>query len=52
MFSPFLFSPLQIPHPLEVLPHLPTHSCLTALASHYTGASSLHITKGLLSNSR
>ena len=28
----------------------PPHSCLTALASPYTGASSLHRTKGLSSH--
>ena len=42
--SPFLFvSMRELFHPL-------TNSCLSALASHYSGASSLHRTKGLPSN--
>ena len=32
---------------MRVLPHQPTHSCLTTLASPYTEVSSLHRTKGL-----
>jgi hypothetical protein len=35
---------------MRVFPHVPTHSHLTALASPYTGASSLHRTKGLPSH--
>ena len=57
MLSPFLVSPLQTPNSIppypasmRVLPHPPTHSCLTALAFLYTGASSLHRTKGLPSH--
>jgi hypothetical protein len=57
MFSPFLVSPLQTPYPIpfptasvRVHTHIPTHSCLTALAFPYTGALSLHRTKGLPSH--
>ena len=57
MLPPFPVSPLQIPYPIppypasmRVLLHLPTHSCLTTLAFLYTGASSLHSTKGLPSH--
>ena len=57
MLSPFLVSPLQPPYPtppypasMRVLPHPLPDSCLTALAFLYTGASSLHRTKGLLSH--
>jgi hypothetical protein len=32
---------------MRVLPHPPTHSCVTALAFLYTGASSFHRTTGL-----
>ena len=54
MLTPFPVSPLQtlypiLPYPasMRVLPHpLPTHSRITALAFLYTGASSLHKTKG------
>jgi hypothetical protein len=54
MSSPFPVSPLQSPSPspasTRVFPHPPTqlttHSCLTALVFLYTGASSLHRTKG------
>jgi hypothetical protein len=54
MLSPFLFSPLQTPYPFLLLlllwgcpsPSL-THTCLTALAFPYAGASSLYLTKGL-----
>jgi hypothetical protein len=35
---------------MRVLLHPFTHSCLTALASPYAGASSCHRTKGLLSH--
>jgi hypothetical protein len=34
---------------MRVFPHPTTHSCLPALAFPYTGASSLHRTKGLSS---
>ena len=57
MLFPFLVSPLQTPYPIptypasvRVLPHPPTHFCLTALAFPYAGASSLHRTKGLSSH--
>jgi len=43
MFSLFLVFSLQMPHPALPPPAsvrvLPTHSCLTALALPYTGAS-------------
>jgi hypothetical protein len=49
----FPVSPLQTIHPIPplslyegALPPIP-HSCLTTLASPYTGISSLHRTKGL-----
>ena len=53
MLSPFpvplhkvpIYSPF--PLPLWVLPNLPTHSCLSALAFAYPGSSSLHKAKGL-----
>ena len=53
MLSLFLVSSPQtlIPSPsasMRVLPYPPTHSHLTALAFPYTGASSLHRTKGPL----
>jgi len=54
MLYPFTVSPLETPYlhrpptaSMTVLPHLPTHSCLPTPAFHYTGASSLHKTKGL-----
>ena len=54
MLSPFPVSSLKTPYPIplytasmRVLYHPPTHSCLTALAFLYPGASSLHRTKGL-----
>ena len=54
MLSPFLVSPPQAPHSLlpspasmRVLPHVPTHSCLSGLVFPYPGSSSLHRTKGL-----
>ena len=57
MLSPFLVSPLQIPNTISpspasmaVLPNLPNHSHLTALAFPYTKASSLQRTKGLSSH--
>ena len=57
MLCPFMASPLQTSYPIlcypasmRVLPHPPTHSCLTALAFLYTGASNLHRTKGLPSH--
>ena len=52
MLSPFPVSPPETPSPrphspapMRVLPYPQTHSSLTALASPYTGASSLHKTK-------
>jgi hypothetical protein len=55
--SPFPVSPLEIPYSIPSLPasmrvfsYLSTHLCLTALAFPYTGASSLHRTKGLSSH--
>ena len=57
MLSLFPVSPLQIPYSIppypasmRVLSHPLTHSCPTALAFLYTGASSLHRTKGLPSH--
>ena len=57
MLFPFPVSPLQPPYPIHfypasmrVLPHSPTHSCLTALAFLYSGASNLQRTKGLPSH--
>jgi len=52
MLPPFQVSPSQIPDPLlpasmRVIPHPPTHSCLSDLAFLYPGSSSLHRTKGL-----
>jgi hypothetical protein len=58
LFTFQVLSPLPVfpPHPLfpphmtasmRVLPHLPTHSHLSALAFPYPGSSSLHRTKGL-----
>ena len=54
MSSPFPVSPPQTPYLLlpnpasiRVLPHLPTHSCLSTIAFPYPGSSSLHRTKGL-----
>jgi hypothetical protein len=44
-----LHKPLSPTAPLaskRVLPHWPTHSCLTALAFPYAGSLSLHRTKG------
>jgi hypothetical protein len=56
MLSPFPVSPPQTPYPIPP-PHCfyegappPTHSCLTALVSPYTGALNLHRAKGLLSH--
>ena len=57
MLSPFPVptpeTPYCIPLPpasVRVLVHLPTYCCLPALAFPYTGASSLHNTKGLSSH--
>ena len=54
MLSPFPVSPPQVPYPLlppsasmRVLPHLPTHSCLSSLVFTYPGSSSLHRNKRL-----
>ena len=54
MLSLFPVSPMETPYLLTpppasmwVLPHPPTHSHLPALAFTYTGALSLHGTKGL-----
>jgi hypothetical protein len=55
ILSPFLISPLQTPIPsihysssMRVLPHPPTHSCLTTLAFLYTVRKQLfHRTRGL-----
>ena len=54
MFSSFQFSPPQSSMLSSlsfvfkrVLPYLPTHSCLTPPASPFSGATSLHRTKGL-----
>jgi hypothetical protein len=38
------------PASMKMLPHPPTHSCLTTLASFYSGASSLDRVKGLPSH--
>ena len=50
--NPFPGFPSATPYPnllssMRLLPHPPTHSHLTALAFPYTGALSLHRTKGL-----
>jgi hypothetical protein len=37
------------PASMRVFPHMPTHSCLSNLASPYPGSSSLYRTKGLSS---
>jgi len=57
MLLPFQVSPLQTPYPIppnpasmKLLPYPPTHSCLTALAFLYTGASSFHRTKDFSSH--
>ena len=57
MVFTFPVSILQTPYPISpltasmrLLTHLPTHSCLTTLAFPYTGASSLHRTKGFPSH--
>jgi hypothetical protein len=57
MLFPFPVSPLQTPYPIlstpfpptsmRMLPHPPTHSCLTTLAFPYAWVSSLHRTKSL-----
>ena len=53
MLSPFPVSPPQALYPLlppsasmRVLPHLPTHSCLSSLAFPYPHSSSHQKTKG------
>jgi hypothetical protein len=43
-------NPLVLPCLYEGAPHLPTFSCLSALAFPYPGSSSLHRTKGLPSH--
>ena len=51
MLSSFLVSPLKTPYSLPHPPaHQPTYSCFLALAFPYTGAWSLHRTKGLSSH--
>ena len=51
MLSPFLISPPKTPYLILPPPaHPPTHSCFPVLAFPYTGAQSLHRTKGLSSN--
>ena len=57
MLSPFLVPPLDTPYStppplafMRVLPYQHTCSFLTALAFSYTGAFSLHRTKGLSSH--
>jgi hypothetical protein len=57
MLSPFLISPPETlypippyPAPMRVFPCPPTYSCLPTFTFPYTGASSLHKTKGLSSN--
>jgi hypothetical protein len=57
MLSPFPVSPPESPYPIPclpatmgVFPHPPIHPHLPALAFPYTGASSLHRTKGLFSH--
>jgi hypothetical protein len=48
MLSPFLF-PSDTPYPLPLLPACqPIHSCFLVLTFLYTGALSLHKTKGLV----
>ena len=56
MLFPFPVSPPQTPSPIppsptyiRVLLHMPTHSCLSALAFPYPESSSLHMTKRLAS---
>ena len=57
MLSPFLVSLPEIPYAIPLPPasmrvflHPPTYTCLPTLALPYTGASSLHRTKGLFSH--
>ena len=57
MQSPFPVSPLETPYPIlpppasmMLLTYSPTPSCLPILAFLYTGALSLHRTKGLSSH--
>jgi hypothetical protein len=40
-------SPSPSPAFMRMLPHFPTHSCLSGLVFHYPGSSSLHRNKGL-----
>jgi hypothetical protein len=54
MLSSFLVSLLQTPYPIplclaamRLLPHSPSHSCLTSSISLYNGSSSLYRIKGL-----
>ena len=50
---PFTENSYPIPHhpaSVRVFPHLPTHSCLPAIAFPYTGTSNLLRTKGLFSH--
>ena len=44
MLFPFIspLAPLPSPASMRVLPHLPTHSCLSSMTFPYTGSSSLH----------
>ena len=56
LLSPFPVSPPETSYPfpppasMKACPHPLTHSCLPTLAFPYTGASSLHRTKGLFSH--
>ena len=59
MLSSFLVSLLQTPYPIplclaamRLLPHSPSHSCLTSSISLYNGSSSLYRIKGLLSHGK
>ena len=51
MLASFLLSPLKIPYPISLPPvHQPTHFHFLVLAFPYTGALSLHKTKGFSSH--
>jgi hypothetical protein len=51
MLSPFLIPRLKTPYPIPTTPaHQTTHSHIPVLEFPYTGASSLHKTKGLSSH--
>jgi hypothetical protein len=57
ILSPFPVPPPEIPYlfspplaSMRVFPHPPTHSCFSVLVFPYTGALSLHRTKGLFSH--